>query len=407
MTSTDDSTATAIASFPFPRRCPMSPPDAYAELREQEPVSRATIAATGRPTWLVTRYEDVRKILGDPDVSANLKLPGYPLQVPVPDEVLQSVRPMLLSMDPPEHTAQRRMLIPEFTAHKVRTMRPHVQQIVDARIDAMLDSGGPVDLVTALALPVPSLVICELLGVPYADHGSFESWSGKIMTRGMSQEDYVAAVTDLDNYLDGLVTSKETAPGDDLLSRFIEKNRENPVADHVDIVTMARLMLIGGHETTSNMISLGVLAFLRDPELLDAVRADPALMPAAVEEFLRYFAISDAGTPRVALADIEVGGVTIAAGDGILPLNNSANHDPAAFTDPDRIDFHRTERGHLTFGFGIHQCIGANLARLELDVVYRTLFDRIPNLRLAVPFEELSFKHDAMVYGMHGLPATW
>jgi cytochrome P450 len=385
----------------------MSPPDSYARLRSGAPVVRATIASTGRPTWLVTRYEDVKEVLGDTRVSANLKLPGYPLQVPVPDEVLQQVRPMLLSMDPPQHTAQRRMLIPEFTANKVRGMRSHVEQIVGARITALLDAGGPVDLVTALALAVPSLVVCELLGVPYADHAQFEIWSAKIMTRGISEEDYLAAVTGLDNYLDGLVTSKESAPGDDLLSRFIAKNRDNPVADHLDIVTMARLMLIGGHETTSNMISLGVLAFLRHPELLDEVRTDTELMPAAVEEFLRYFSISDAGTPRVATADLEVGGVTIPAGDGILPLNNSANHDPTAFGDPDRIDFHRPERSHLAFGYGIHQCLGANLARLELDIVYRMLFDRIPGLRLAVPFEELEFKHDAMVYGLHALPVTW
>lgn len=395
------------SSFPLPRTCPFSPPDAYAGLRDSEPVSRTVLASTGREAWLVTRHEDVKKVLADPNVSADIKKPGYPLQVPVPDEVLQTVRPMLLSMDPPHHTAQRRMLIPEFTAHRMRGMRPHVQQIVDRAIDSMIEAGGPIDLVTALALPVPSLVICELLGVPYSDHAEFETWSAKIMSRGISQEEYLEAIGNIDSYLDRLVTVKESTPGDDLLSRFIEKNRATEVADHLDIVTMARLMLIGGHETTSNMISLGVLAFLRDPALLESVRTDPALMPKAVEELLRYFSISDSGTPRVATADITLGEVTIAAGEGILPLNNAANHDDAAYDDPDRIDFHRSERGHLAFGYGIHQCIGQNLARLELEIVYTTLFERIPELRLAADFADLQFKSDAMVYGIHELPVTW
>ncbi|MGK4580174.1 cytochrome P450 [Kitasatospora sp. HPMI-4] len=405
---TQDHPAAQLPDFPMTRTCPFSPPEKYTGLRASAPVSQATVKVTGRPAWLVTTHEHVKAVLGDSRVSSNLKLPGYPHQFPIPEEMLREVRLMLLSMDPPEHTAQRRYLIPEFTARRMRAMRPRIQEIVDARIDAMLAQGGPVDLVTALALAVPSLVICELLGVPYEDHARFEEWSALMMNHDISPEEYGAAVVGLDTYLDELITAKEKEPGDDLISRFIEKNREEQIADHADIVTMARLMLVGGHETTANMISLGVLALLEHPEQLDAIRQDWELLPGAVEELLRFFSISDSGTARVALEDIEIGGVTIRAGEGILPLNNSANHDESVFPDPDTLDIRREDaRSHLAFGYGIHQCIGQNLARIELEIVYGTLFKRIPGLELATPMSELKFKDEAMVYGIHQLPVTW
>ncbi|GGY07149.1 cytochrome P450 [Streptomyces minutiscleroticus] len=398
----------ALPQFPMRRTCPFSEPAEYAELRENEPVSRAQLKVNGKPTWLVTKHEHVRQVLGDARVSSNLKLPGYPHQFHIPEEMLAQVRLMLLSMDPPDHTAQRRMLIPEFTARRVREMRPRIQEIVDEHIDAMLASGGPVDLVTALALPVPSLVICELLGVPYEDHAQFEEWSAAMMNHELSPEEYGAAVQALDMYLDKLVTLKENEPGDDLISRFLEKNRTEQVADHVDVVTMARLMLVGGHETTANMIALGVLALLEHPDQLAELQADPSLLPHAIEELLRVFSISDSGTARVAVEDIEVGGVTIRAGEGILALNNAADHDESVFPDPGTLDIHRKEaRSHLAFGYGIHQCIGANLARVELEVVYGTLLRRIPGLRLAAERDRLRFKDDAMVYGVYELPVTW
>ncbi|MEU0523253.1 cytochrome P450 [Streptomyces niveus] len=409
MTQSADPSAdtAALPEFPMRRACPFAPPEEYAKLRAGEPVSRAALKVNGKPTWLLTRHDHVRKVLGDARASSNLKLPGYPHQFHIPEEMLQHIRLMLLSMDPPEHTAQRSMLLSEFTARKAREMRPRIQQLVDERIDAMLAAGGPVDLVAALALPVPSLVICELLGVPYDDHAKFEEWSARLMNRDLSQEEYGAAVATLDGYLDELVTRKESEPGDDLLSRFIEKNRTTGACDHLDIVTMARLMLVGGHETTANMIALGVLALLEHPEQLAAVRDEPGLMPKAVEELLRFFSISDSGTARVAVEDIDLDGTVIRAGEGIMALNNAANHDESVFPDPDTLDVRRDARGHLAFGFGIHQCIGQNLARVELEVVYETLFRRIPGLRTAAPVDTLPFKDDAMVYGVYELPVTW
>ncbi|MGK4580173.1 cytochrome P450 [Kitasatospora sp. HPMI-4] len=407
MTQTAGHPATQPPAFPMPRSCPFSPPAEYARLRESEPVSRAVLKVNGKPTWLVSTYEHMKRILGDSRVSANLKLPGYPLQVPVPEEMLQAVPLTFLSMDQPEHTVQRRLLAPEFSLRQMRALRPRIQEIVDQRIDAMLAEGGPVDLVTALALPVPSLVICELLGVPYEAHPQFEIWAGQIMNRDISDEERGRAHYELDQYVDQLVTAKETVPGDDMISRLIAANRAEPTVEHADIVSMARLMLVTGHETTANMIALGTLALLEHPDQLAAVQADPALMPRAVEELLRFFSISDSGTARVALEDIEIDGVTIRAGEGILPLNNSANHDESVFPDPDTLDIHREARSHLAFGYGIHQCIGQNLARIELEIVYDTLFKRIPGLKLATPMDELRFKDDAIVYGMYELPVTW
>ncbi|WP_405445283.1 cytochrome P450 [Streptomyces achromogenes] len=411
MTQSADAVPEAEAppvQFPLRRTCPFAEPPEYAGLRADTPVARAALKVNGKPAWLVTRHEHVRQVLGDSRVSSNLKLPGYPHQFHIPEELLAQVRLMMLNMDPPEHTAHRRMLIPEFTARRVRELRPRIQQIVDEHVDAMLAAGGPVDLVTALALPVPSLVICELLGVPYEDHARFEEWSAALMNHDLSPQEYGAAVQALDTYLDQLVTLKENEPGDDLISRFLEKNRTERVADHTDVVTMARLMLVGGHETTANMIALGVLALLRHPEQMAELRADPALLPNAVEELLRVFSISDSGTARVAVADIEVGDVTIRAGEGILALNNAADHDESVFPDPDTLDIHRKEaRAHLAFGYGVHQCIGANLARAELEAVYGTLLRRVPGLRLAAEPEDLRFKDDAMVYGVYELPVTW
>ncbi|WP_424217624.1 cytochrome P450 (plasmid) [Streptomyces sp. BI20] len=398
-----------VPAFPMRRACPFSPPAEYAEAREAEPVSRARLSVNGKPTWLVTRHDLYKKLLGDPRVSANLKLPGYPLQVPVPEEMLQAVPLTFLSMDPPDHSVQRRMLAPEFSVRRMRVLREMVQRIVDVHVDRLLAKGaeGPVDLVSEFALPVPSLVICELLGVPYEDHARFEHWAWAIMNHDISDEDRGVAHYELDRYVDGLVTAKEAEPGDDMISRLVATNRETGAVEHADIVSMARLMLVTGHETTANMIALGVLALLEHPEELAALRAEPELMPRAVEELLRFFSISDAGTARVAMEDIELGGVVIRAGEGILPLNNAANHDPAVFPDPDRLDVRRESRSHVAFGYGVHQCLGQNLARLELDVVYTTLLRRIPGLRLAAPVEELRFKDDAMVYGLYELPVTW
>jgi cytochrome P450 len=258
-----------------------------------------------------------------------------------------------------------------------------------------------------LSLPVPSLVICELLGVPYRDHAFFQSRTGRFIRRTTSQEERTAAVDELRSYLDELVTEKEQEPGDDLLGRQIRKQREKGATDHEALVSLAFLLLVAGHETTANMISLGTLALLENPRSLAAIRQDPGRTPGAVEELLRYFTIVEFATSRVAVEDVELGGVLIRAGEGVVGLGNAANHDPAVFEHPDELDVERGARHHVAFGYGPHQCLGQNLARAELQIVFDTLLRRIPSLALAVPVDELPFKDDANIHGLYQLPVTW
>jgi cytochrome P450 len=298
------------------------------------------------------------------------------------------------------------MLITEFTVKRVQALRPRIEQIVAERIDAMLASDGPVDLVKELALPVPSLVICELLGVPYSDRDFFQGRTKVLIRRSTPTDERQAVADELQEYFEKLIAAKEADPGDDLLGRLIVRNRETQVFSHELLVGLANLLLLAGHETTANVIALGTLALLEHPDQRAALVADPDLAPVAVEELLRYLTIVEAGS-RVAMADIDIAGTTIKAGEGLIALGASANRDAAAFGHPDELDIERGARHHVAFGYGIHQCLGQNLARMELDVVFRTLFARIPGLRLAVDVADLPFKDDAFIYGVYELPVSW
>jgi cytochrome P450 len=279
---------------------------------------------------------------------------------------------------------------------------------VDGLIDGMLAGPTPVDLVQAFALPVPSLVICELLGIPYADHEFFQANSRVLVNRGSTPEEVSAAAQRLIDYLDRLVGEKLAHPGDGLLSELAARITGGEVS-RSEVASIGRLLLIAGHETTANMIALGTLALLQHPDQLAELRAtdDPKLIAAAVEELLRYLSIVQTGPRRVALEDIEIAGHTIRAGEGVILANDIGNRDEAVFADPHRLDVHRDARLHQGFSFGVHQCLGQPLARVELQVVYGTLYRRIPALRLAVDLEEVAFKHDGLVYGVYELPVTW
>jgi len=395
-----------ISAFPYPRTCPLRPPQEYASLRADQPITKVTLAS-GRSAWLLTRHEHIRQLLASPDVSSNLAHPGYPLHFNAPTEVLERQRPVMLSMDPPVHTAQRRSVAAEFTVKRVLQLRPRFQEIVDECLSVMLAGEGPVDLVEALALPVPSLVICELLGIPHDDRPFFQGRTKKLVSVDVDPQERMTAYQELHAYFDTLITAKEADPGDGLLGRLVLKNRETGTFDHGGLVGMANVLLVGGYETTANMISLGTVALLENPDQLAKLKTDPGLVPQAVDELLRYWSIADQVTSRVALADIEIGGVLIRSGEGVMGLSASGNYDEAVFSAPDRLDIDRGGRHHLGFGHGIHQCIGQNLAKLELEVVFNTLFARIPGLKLAVPAAELPFKDSSGVYGLHRLPVTW
>jgi len=396
----------APLSFPMRRTCPFAPPREYQTLRENDPVAKVGLP-TGQTAWLVTRYDDVRGVLGDLRVSPDRAKPGFPMTASIPPETLRQLNLSLLGMDPPEHTALRRLIAKEFTPRAIRALRPRVQQVVDDCVDAMLAAGGPVDLVRALALPVPSLTVCELLGVPVQDQEFFQTRTALMVDREAALSDRVTANKEIMVYFDRLCAAKEADPTDDVLGRAVTQMRAGDGVDHHTLVGLARLLVIAGHETTANQISLSVIGLLDNPDQLAAMIADPGLVPRAVEELLRYFSVSDLVTTRVALADLEVGGVLVRAGEGIIAPTAAANWDTTIFEDPMRLDVTRDNRRQIAFGYGVHQCLGQHLARLELEVVLGTLFRRIPDLRLAVQVDELQFKHDAEAYGVFSLPVTW
>jgi cytochrome P450 len=390
-----------LPSFPMPRACPFAPPEQYEKLREESPISRA-ILASGQRVWLVTRHKDIRVLLSDPRFSSNPRHPGFPLQSN-DQAVVSDMKPALIEMDPVDHGPARRAVGSEFTVSRMRNLQPRIQEIVDEHIDAMSESSQPVDLVRALCLPVPSLVICELLGVPYSDHDFFQGNSSQLLRRTVTQKERMATFGRLYSYVDDLVAVKERDPGDDLLGRQVVKQQESGFVDHDALVSLALLLLIAGHETVANVISLGTLALLRDSRQREALRLDPSKTPGAVEEMLRYFTVAELRA-RVAIDDIEFCGVTIRKGEGVLALGNSANRDPSVFPDPDSLNIERSGRNHVAFGFGPHQCLGQNLARMELQIVFDTLLRRLPDMRLATNIDELSFKDDAAIYGLYDLP---
>ena len=395
---------TAVHEFPMTRTCPFAPPSAYTEIREEEPVTRVRLPE-GKQAWVVSRHEDVRTVLNDRRFSADRQHPDFPQLVPGfrrPDD-----ERTMITMDAPEHGPARRAVLGEFTVRRMEALRPRIQEIVDERIDALLAGPKPGDLVETLSLPVPSLVICEMLGVPYADHDFFQTHTAKLIKRDTPPQERRAAVEAVREYMGDLIAGKEADPPDDLLGRQIVKLRADGTYRRTALAGTGFLLLVAGHETTANMISLSTVAFLRNPEQLALIKADPGNTLNAVEEMLRYFTIIDAAAARLCVEDTEVGGQLIRAGEGVLALGYSANRDPRAFEHPDELDIERGARHHVAFGFGPHQCLGQNLARMELQIVFDTLFRRVPTLELAVDVDELPFKDDANIYGLYRLPVTW
>ncbi|MFE6886999.1 cytochrome P450 [Streptomyces sp. NPDC057694] len=397
--------AAATDPIPFPqdRGCPYQPPAAYAPLRDERPLSRVTFY-DGRTVWAVTGHTLARELLADPRLSSDRERPGFP----APTERFAkagSRRVALLGVDDPEHNAQRRMLIPSFSLKRITGLRPGIQQTVDRLLDAMEQQGPPADLVGSFALPVPSMVICALLGVPYADHEFFEERSRRLL-RGPAPSDVQRARDELEGYLGDLIDRKRADPGDGLLDELIHREGPDGPPDRDQLIAYAVILLVAGHETTANMISLGTFTLLRHPEQLAALREGRTTTAVAVEELLRYLSIAD-GLLRIAKEDMEVAGSTVRAGEGVVFSTSLINRDDGAFPQAESLDWDRSARHHLAFGFGIHQCLGQNLARAELEIALDSLLRRFPALRLAAPAEEIPFKPGDTIQGMLELPVAW
>ncbi|MFE3881676.1 cytochrome P450 [Streptomyces lydicus] len=394
---------TEAISYFQDRTCPYHPPAGYQPLRETGPLTHVTLY-DGRKVWAVTGHSEARALLSDQRLSSDRQNPAFPMPVERFAAISQ-VRTPLIGVDDPEHNTQRRMLIPSFSVKRVAALRPDIHRIVDGLLDRMLAQGPPAELVSAFALPVPSMVICSLLGVPYSDHEFFEDASSRLL-RSPTAEEAEAARIELEEYFTELIAHKEKTPGDGLLDELIEERLRSGDLAHEELVRLAMILLVAGHETTANMISLGTFTLLEHPEQLAQLKAEEGLMPAAVEELLRFLSIAD-GMLRVATEDIEIGGQLIRADDGVLFPTSLINRDETAYPSPDELDLDRSARHHVAFGFGIHQCLGQNLARAEMDIALRSLFTRIPDLRLAVPAAEIPFKPGDTLQGMIELPLAW
>ena len=405
MTTTSDlGDGTALPAVPIPRdgRCPLKPPSEFDEWRASDGLQLALWRH--EPTWVISRYEDIRAALTDPRLSANT-LPES-MRAKAADN---SIPVIFARIDDPEHNRLRRMMTRDFTFRRAEAMRPQIQELVDGFLDEMIEAGPPADLVRAFALPVPSLVISLLLGVPYKDHEFFQQNSTKGLDSRSTDEEKAASIGAMFDYMWELYALKEREPGDDLLSRLIadyvatgELSRETAVMNCV-------ILLQAGHETTAGMISLGTVALLQHPDHLDRLRQtnDPALIANIIEELMRYLTIVHSQVDRVAVEDLTINGQLVRAGDHVLMNLPAGNWDAAFVDNPESFDIDRNPRGHLGFGFGVHQCIGQNLARVELQIALSTLVRRLPGLRLAVPAEELSFAGEQEIYTIHELPVTW
>jgi cytochrome P450 len=389
--------------FPEPRgACPFAPAPGYERAREENPVSRVTLADGTHP-WMVTRHEDVRAVLADPRFGADARRPGFPFPFAARKFVLTG-EPPFVRLDGAAHARQRRMLTRHFTVRRTEELRPQVQRITDEVVDRMLAAGPTADLVADFALPVPSLVICLLLGVPYQDHAFFQERSRALVDHSATPEQTAAGWTDLVTYLEQLAEAKRREPDDGIISGLV--NQEGLTS--AEAASMARVLLVGGHETSANQAALSALALLRDPEQLAVLRAHPEVLRHAVEELLRFVTVAgDPGIPRAAVEDAVVGGQLVRAGEGVLCMLPVANRDPAVFPNGADLDLRGDARHHVAFGAGAHQCLGQALARLELQVMLETLFRRLPGLRLAVPFEDLRYRERALIHGLLELPVTW
>jgi cytochrome P450 len=393
-----------VRDYPFnaPDRLHLDP--FYAELRRTEPLTRVRLPF-GEEAWLATRYTDVRTVLGDPRFSRAASVGrDEPRITP------RQIEGGILSMDPPEHTRLRRLVAKAFTVRRVDQLRPRAREIADGLVDRMVEAGQPADLVERFATPLPITVICELLGVPVADQDRFHVWSEAIVsTTSLTPEQIKSYLDSLWAYMAGLIAQRRENPTDDLISALVRvRDEDNDRLTEQEMVRLLAGLLAAGHETTVTQIPNFVYVLLTHPEQLAQLRAEPDLVPAAVEELMRYVPLGVASSfARYALEDIELGGVVVRAGEPVIGSIASANRDDEVFTEPDKLDLSRSTNPHIGFGHGVHHCIGAQLARMELQVAIATLVDRLPGLRFAGPEEDLEWKSGLLVRGLKRMPVTW
>ncbi|MFF8805604.1 cytochrome P450 [Streptomyces omiyaensis] len=399
------------APIPLPvhRPAPLSLPTEYHRLRTEQPVARLAFP-DGPPGWLVTRYDDVRACLADPRLSSKNPHRYAHLRsgLATPTRADPSRSAELLTSDPPEHTRFRSLVVRQFTTRRMKQLTPRIQAIVDDHLDALASAPRPADLIQTVALPVPSLVISELLGVPFADRDFYYRLTRQLLSLSRTREQLRDDKAEMKVYLLSLVKARREEPADDVLGGLVQAQANGtPITDD-EIATLGQLLLIAGHETTANAIGLAVLLLLQPPRLWDKLVQRPDLIDGYIEETLRYATVLQFGLLRVAREPLAIGGQAIEAGERVVLHVPSANRDAALFTNPDQLDPQRPNADrHLSFGHGPHHCLGEQLARIELRTVLTTLLRRFPDLRLAAASEEIRHHHDRLVHGVTELPVDF
>jgi len=396
----------ALPSYPFNRTCPFDPPEALREARSQQPVLAVRLW-NGERAWVLTRQQEIRQVLADDErFSGRFGQPGFPTVTAARVAVDQNER-AFVGMDNPDHDRFRRMFTQEFSVRRMLALQPRITEIAETLVDEMIAAGPPQDLIGMLAVKFPSLVMSLLFGSPYEDHEFIITCAAARHGLTQSVDEAERRARELAAYVGRLIDARIAEPRDDMLSRIIAEHVRPGHLSRDEFAEIGAMILRAGHDTTTNMIGVGTLLLMRDDALRQRLIARPADIRGTVEEFLRYVSPVQFSPRRVARVDVELAGVTIRAGEGLFISLPSANRDECVFERADQIDIDRDNSRHLTFGFGIHQCLGQILARVELQAVFTVLLAKLPALGLAVPQDDIRFKDDMQIYGVHNLPVRW
>lgn len=398
-----DESVADLPVFPFEAAHGMDTDAVLSRLRGTDPVPLVRLASGGR-AYLTTRYDDVRRVLADPVFS---RAAATRPDVPVLSQA-SKIPALMLNMDPPHHTRIRRLVAKAFTSGAVERLRPNVRAISDALVDRMLAIGPPVDFVPAFSYALPAQVTSEMLGVPAADRDQLRRWQDAILSISAHARHVVEGqLEELLGYLRELILRKRAEPADDLVSALIAARDSDDRLSESELLYTVQALITGGYETIAGLLANSIVVLRRNPEQWAMLRDNPALIPGAVDELLRYVPVTWSALERVALRDVTLSGVAVPAGSAVVPLIYAANHDPVLTENAACFDVTRPPVGHLSFGHGVHRCIGAPLAKLELEIAFETLFTRLPTLRMARPESQLWWKSGLLTVGPIALPVAW